>query len=168
MGGFMCQSPAATAVCMTSDSRSAIVPGRRLAPVDQCVTTTIGDHNARLFNAAKYSRLVDHHHHESRRKLINNIRSTNTDMTSNSVDKKTVILPSLKGEKALRMHGGDQPNYSFKGEKALRIHGDQERSLQKPSALIDDSVPDNVFQVRYFFKHFNSLFDLFPNYVLSY
>lgn len=138
MGGFMCHSPAATAVCMTPDSRSAIVPGRRLVPADRCVTTTTTttrDHNARLFNTARYSRLVDHdHQNQSRRKLIN-INSSSTNATSNLADKKSrVILPSIKGE------------------KALRIHGDQQRrphDPQKPSSELIESVPDNVFQVRY-------------------
>ncbi|KAF8377273.1 hypothetical protein HHK36_030648 [Tetracentron sinense] len=50
MRGFMCQSPAATVVCMTGDSRSVIVPRR---PDRKLV-----DHS-RFMNATKYSRVVD-------------------------------------------------------------------------------------------------------------
>ncbi|KAA8536480.1 hypothetical protein F0562_028958 [Nyssa sinensis] len=50
MRGFMCQSPAATAVCMAGDHRSVIVPRRS--------DRTLVDH-ARLINNAKYSRLME-------------------------------------------------------------------------------------------------------------
>ncbi|PON41004.1 Heavy metal-associated domain containing protein [Parasponia andersonii] len=140
MGGFMCQSPGATAVCMTPDSRSAIAPGRRLVPADRCVTTTAttsDDHSARLFNIAKYSKLVDHHHpkHQSRRKLINSNSITSTNTSNNMADhhkKSAVILPSFKGEnKALRIQGNDY----------------QQRPLQKSSAQINSVPTDNLFQV---------------------
>lgn len=50
MRGFMCQSPAATAVCMTADTRSVIVPRRS--------ERTLID-SRRLIDNAKYSRLVE-------------------------------------------------------------------------------------------------------------
>ncbi|XP_062077196.1 uncharacterized protein LOC133782057 [Humulus lupulus] len=139
MGGFMCHSPAATAVCITPDSRSAIVPGRRLVPADRYVTatTTSGDRhiNGRLFTTAKYSKLVHHHHqhdHHSQRKLINNTSTTST----NSAHNKSVVLPAslIKGP-----------------QKASRINGDHDHYRQqrppKPPQLMINSVPDNVFQV---------------------
>ncbi|KAL6964304.1 hypothetical protein U1Q18_035360 [Sarracenia purpurea var. burkii] len=46
MRGFLCQSPAATAVCMTGDTRSVIVPRRR-------PERTLVDH-ASLINTTKY------------------------------------------------------------------------------------------------------------------
>ncbi|KAF8404546.1 hypothetical protein HHK36_009433 [Tetracentron sinense] len=49
MRGFMCQSPAATAVCMIGDPRSVIAPRRP--------DRTLVDH-ARFINNPKYSRLV--------------------------------------------------------------------------------------------------------------
>ncbi|KAK3031503.1 hypothetical protein RJ639_036017 [Escallonia herrerae] len=54
-GGFMCQSPAATAVCKTTDLRLVIVPRRS---VDQKL---VDSRHARLVNTAttKYTRLVD-------------------------------------------------------------------------------------------------------------
>ncbi|KAM6581173.1 hypothetical protein CsatA_004947 [Cannabis sativa] len=149
MGGFMCHSPAATAVCMTPDSRSAIVPGRRLVPADRYVINPTNNnnsrdhHNGRLFTTAKYSRLVHHQQdHHSHRNLMNNkISSTTTTCTNSAVNnKKSVVLP----------------NYSLiKGssQKALRINinnGDHHHHQQrppKPPQLIINSVPDNVFQV---------------------
>ncbi|XAR49437.1 hypothetical protein NMG60_11032647 [Bertholletia excelsa] len=53
MRGFMCHSPAATAVCMAGDPRSVIVPRR---PDHRLV----GDH-VPFMNAAKYTRLVESH-----------------------------------------------------------------------------------------------------------
>ncbi|KAB1206933.1 Copper transport protein ATX1 [Morella rubra] len=50
MRGFMCQSTAATAVCMTPDTRSVIVPRRS--------ERTLID-SRRLIDNAKYSRLVE-------------------------------------------------------------------------------------------------------------
>ncbi|KAK3010743.1 hypothetical protein RJ639_011296 [Escallonia herrerae] len=54
-GGFMCQSPAATAVCKTTDLRSVIVPR---SSVDQKLVDSC---HARPVNTAtnKYTRLVD-------------------------------------------------------------------------------------------------------------
>ncbi|KAK9096756.1 hypothetical protein Sjap_022253 [Stephania japonica] len=50
--GFMCQSPASTAVCMTGDHRSVIVPRRR-----QCANATSVDHSMLMVN--KYSKLAE-------------------------------------------------------------------------------------------------------------
>ncbi|XP_041011803.1 heavy metal-associated isoprenylated plant protein 35-like isoform X1 [Juglans microcarpa x Juglans regia] len=47
--GFMCQSPAATAVCMASDSRSVIVPRRS--------GRTLNDNKRLIKNAKYYSKL---------------------------------------------------------------------------------------------------------------
>ncbi|XP_052192826.1 protein SODIUM POTASSIUM ROOT DEFECTIVE 2-like [Diospyros lotus] len=58
MGGLMCQSQAATAVCVPADPRSVIAPQAE---------------HAKLINSSvvRYARLVDHrrrhHHHHSRR-----------------------------------------------------------------------------------------------------
>ncbi|KAG2705153.1 hypothetical protein I3843_05G036200 [Carya illinoinensis] len=49
--GFMCQSPAATAVCMASGSRSVIVPRRS--------ERTLNDNKRLIKNAKYYSKLVD-------------------------------------------------------------------------------------------------------------
>ncbi|KAK6916048.1 hypothetical protein RJ641_018909 [Dillenia turbinata] len=73
MRGFMCHSPAATAVCTTGDPRSAIVPRRP--------DRTLVDHS-KLINAAKYTRLV-----ESRRYP--------------PLNKRQVLGPSLKRDRAL-------------------------------------------------------------------
>lgn len=55
MRGFMCQSQAATAVCMpTTTSRSSVIVPRR-------AEKTLIDHNTRFSNNARYSRLVDTH-----------------------------------------------------------------------------------------------------------
>lgn len=55
MRGFMCQSQAATAVCMaTTTSRSLVIVPRR-------AEKTLIDHNTRFSNNARYSRLVDAH-----------------------------------------------------------------------------------------------------------
>ncbi|KAK9287481.1 hypothetical protein L1049_015902 [Liquidambar formosana] len=69
-GGFMCQSPAATAVCMTGDPRSVIVPRRP--------DRTLVDHT-RLINNAKYTRLV-----ESRR------------FAAAAANKRSILIPSIK------------------------------------------------------------------------
>jgi len=51
----MCQSQAATAVCMaTTTSRSSVIVPRR-------AEKTLIDHNTRFSNNARYSRLVDTH-----------------------------------------------------------------------------------------------------------
>ncbi|XP_041013894.1 heavy metal-associated isoprenylated plant protein 35-like [Juglans microcarpa x Juglans regia] len=55
MKGFMCQSPAATAVlCMTDDSRSVIVPRKS----DQRILSTF-DNKRYLLNNGDYSRFVE-------------------------------------------------------------------------------------------------------------
>ncbi|XP_075674635.1 heavy metal-associated isoprenylated plant protein 30-like [Castanea sativa] len=55
MRGFMCQSQAATAVCMaTTTSRSSVIVPRR-------AEKTLIDHKTRFNNNARYSRLVDTH-----------------------------------------------------------------------------------------------------------
>ncbi|KAK6945560.1 Heavy metal-associated domain, HMA [Dillenia turbinata] len=73
MRGFMCHSPAATAVCITSDPRSVIVPRR---PNKTLI------HHAKLINAAKYTRIV-----ESRRYP--------------PLNKRQVLSPSLKRDRDL-------------------------------------------------------------------
>ncbi|XP_043718678.1 protein SODIUM POTASSIUM ROOT DEFECTIVE 1-like [Telopea speciosissima] len=57
MRGFMCQSPAATAVCITGDTRSVIVP--RMKPDRSSVGRRA--HHAMLINSSssKYTRLVE-------------------------------------------------------------------------------------------------------------
>ncbi|KAJ7968173.1 Heavy metal-associated domain containing protein [Quillaja saponaria] len=69
MKGFMCHSPAATAVCMTSDPRSVIVPRRP--------DRTILVDNMRLINNAKYSRLGEPHR-------------------INAANKRSVSVPAIK------------------------------------------------------------------------
>ncbi|XP_062177956.1 protein SODIUM POTASSIUM ROOT DEFECTIVE 2-like isoform X2 [Alnus glutinosa] len=54
MRGFMCQSPAATAVCMATDSRSVVVPRRSSER-----SSILIDNKRFVINNAKYSRLVD-------------------------------------------------------------------------------------------------------------
>ncbi|KAA8545586.1 hypothetical protein F0562_020370 [Nyssa sinensis] len=83
--GFMCQSPSATAVCMTRDPRSVIVPRRpERGLVDR----------ARLMNSDRYKRLV-----ESSRFASANKRSTAATMPSFKAhrdidqDKKTTQMP---------------------------------------------------------------------------
>ncbi|KAK9163141.1 hypothetical protein Syun_004043 [Stephania yunnanensis] len=49
--GFMCRSPWSTAVCMTGDHRSVIVPRR------QCMNATTVDHSLLMVN--KYSRVAE-------------------------------------------------------------------------------------------------------------
>lgn len=71
--GFMCHSPASTAVCMTGDLRSVIVPRRP----DQ----TLVDH-ARLINATKYTRIA-----ERRRYLASSATKRST---------TNVVVPSFK------------------------------------------------------------------------
>ncbi|XP_038888352.1 heavy metal-associated isoprenylated plant protein 35-like [Benincasa hispida] len=57
LGGFMCHSPAATAVCIPADPRSAVV-SRRLARADY--VHNANSNRARLVsNAVKYSKLVE-------------------------------------------------------------------------------------------------------------
>lgn len=56
LGGFMCHSPAATAVCIPADPRSAVVT-RRLARVDN--VNANGDRMRLVSNAVKYSKLVE-------------------------------------------------------------------------------------------------------------
>lgn len=59
LGGFTCHSPAAIAVCIPSDPRSAIVP-RRLARGND-VNSNVNGYRARLVSnvAMKYSKLVE-------------------------------------------------------------------------------------------------------------
>ncbi|KAJ4967247.1 hypothetical protein NE237_019096 [Protea cynaroides] len=55
MRGFMCRSPAATAVCITGDTRSVIVPRRP----DRSSVTGRGHHATFINPSLNYSRLVE-------------------------------------------------------------------------------------------------------------
>ncbi|KAF9611542.1 hypothetical protein IFM89_032942 [Coptis chinensis] len=63
MGGFMCRSPASTAVCMTADSSSVIIPRRQ---VQRSSSSSMVDHSMLMMNNnTKYTRLA-----ESRRRSM--------------------------------------------------------------------------------------------------
>ncbi|KAL5562953.1 hypothetical protein UlMin_032700 [Ulmus minor] len=97
MKGFMCHSPAATAVrCMTPDSRSVIVPRSLSSSSSRSgLHTNTTDNSTRFIKNAKYSRLV-----ESQR------------FTSPSDIKKSVFLPPIKKEQALR-NVNPRPNHDL-------------------------------------------------------
>ncbi|EXB97278.1 hypothetical protein L484_024139 [Morus notabilis] len=139
MGAFTCHSQASTAVCMTPDSRSVIVPGRRSLRERNITATTTSlastfDNPRVLNNNAKYSRLVDHHHHHHRQDQLRtklNI-STNNSTLGDYKKSSSLFLPSIKRELALRNNNN--------------VSHQQVGPLQKPSAILD-SVPHHVFQV---------------------
>ncbi|KAF3434991.1 hypothetical protein FNV43_RR22078 [Rhamnella rubrinervis] len=83
MGGFMCHSQAATAVCMNPDFGSVIVPRR---PTDD--RTLIDDTRLSTINNAKYTRLV-----ESRRFSDQRLS-----------DKRSVSVPSIRKRQAFEGH----------------------------------------------------------------
>ncbi|KAK8518977.1 hypothetical protein V6N13_017772 [Hibiscus sabdariffa] len=70
--GFMCRSTSVNAACMAADPRSVVMPRR----LDRLL---IDDHNKRLINNARYSRLV-----ESGRFV--------------GADKRTIVTPFVRNE----------------------------------------------------------------------
>ncbi|XP_042516053.1 uncharacterized protein LOC122090499 isoform X2 [Macadamia integrifolia] len=61
--GFMCQSPAATAVCMTGDKRSVIVPRRpdRSSSINRAHTMLIDSNYNHLLESQRFSPFADKH-----------------------------------------------------------------------------------------------------------
>lgn len=78
MRGFMCQTPTATAVCMTSDSRSVIVPRKP----DR--TSNMLDNTRLINNKAKYTRLNVESHRFTHK---------------GGGDQNPIFLPSINKEK---------------------------------------------------------------------
>ncbi|KAH7834386.1 hypothetical protein Vadar_015480 [Vaccinium darrowii] len=115
--GFMCQSPGATAVCMTGEPRLSIVPRRPDQTVVDLATSLTND------GSAKYARLV----RESAQRFGDQKNSAKMRSTSIS----NIPMPAVKRS------GGD---------KTVGVIRDRSKALQKPAASVASSA-DQMFQV---------------------
>lgn len=124
--GFMCHSPASTAVCMTGDLRSVIVPRRP----DQ----TLVDH-ARLINATKYTRIA-----ERRRYLASSATKRST---------TNVVVPSFKTTTTTTTDDQAQVKKEHNNPQSLKTTTTTNDRVQiKENNHPQLPPPDNVVQVR--------------------